>query len=146
MKKVFTSAIAVLIAVSAVVAADGVSPTDQSGKPLNLDFESGTMQGWAAEGTAFGKQPIRGDTVAKRRSDMKSRHAGDFWVGSYEVAGDAPQGRLTSVPFKVSQPFASFLLGGGSHEGTRVEIVRADTKTVAFKICASISAKKFSSG
>ncbi len=139
MKIVFASALALLITVSTVAAADGVSPTDQSGKPLNLDFESGTMQHWVAEGTAFDKQPIRGDAVAKRRADAKSRHAGEYWVGSYEVAGDAPQGRLTSVPFKVSQPFASFLLGGGSHEGTRVEIVRADTRTVAFKISGADS-------
>ncbi|HEX5221213.1 MAG TPA: PVC-type heme-binding CxxCH protein [Verrucomicrobiae bacterium] len=139
MKKVFLTTAAVLTAFSVVHAADGLTPVDGNGKPLNLDFEAGTIQGWVAEGTAFDKQPIRGDTVAKRRSDMKSRHAGEFWIGSYEVAGDAPQGRLTSVPFKVTQPFASFLLGGGSHAGTRVEIVRADTRTVAFKTSGSDS-------
>jgi putative membrane-bound dehydrogenase-like protein len=123
-----------LIAIHAtVVAAEGVGPVGRNGQPLNLDFETGTLQDWVAEGTAFDMQPVQGDTVAKRRSEMMSRHTGKYWVGSYEVAGDAAQGRLTSVPFKVTQPYASFLLGGGSREGTRIEIVRADTTTVAFK-------------
>ena len=57
---------------------------------------------------------------------MKSRHEGKFWVGSYERAGDPPQGTLTSVPFKVTQPFASFLSAAGSFATTRVEVVRED--------------------
>jgi len=32
----------------------------------------------------------------------------------------APQGTLTSVPFQVTQPYASFLLAGGSGPNTRV--------------------------
>lgn len=139
MKNTFLTAAASLMAVHLVSAADGVLPTDNNGKPLNLDFESGTTQGWVAEGAAFDKQPVHGDTVAKRRSDMKSGHTGEYWVGSFEVAGDASQGRLSSAPFKVTRPFASFLLGGGSHEGTRVEIVRADTKTVVFKMSGNDS-------
>lgn len=109
MKKVFLTTAAALIAFSVLNAADGIPPTDQNGKPLNLDFETGSTQGWTAEGTAFDKQPIRGDAVSKRRSDMKSGHTGEYWIGSYEIAGDAPQGRLTSTPFKVTKPYASFL-------------------------------------
>ena len=112
----------------------GLPPADKDGKPLNLDFETGTLQDWSVEGNAFDKQPVRGDAVAVRRTDMKSGHAGEFWVGTFEAVGDEPQGRLTSVPFKVTQPFASFLVGGGSHEGTCVELVRADTKEVFFRI------------
>lgn len=71
--------------------------------------------------------------VSPRRSDMRSDHRGNYWVGTFEIAGDKPQGTLTSVPFKVTQPFASFLVAGGSHENTRVELVRADTQQVIFK-------------
>jgi putative membrane-bound dehydrogenase-like protein len=102
----------------------GVTPRDEQGRPLNLDFETGTLQDWTPEGDAFAGQPIAGDTVARRRSDMKSRHVGTYWVGSYEVNGDRPQGTLTSRPFRVTLPFARFLIGGGSHPETRVEIVR----------------------
>lgn len=103
---------------------DGIKPVSLDGKPLNLDFETGTLQDWVAEGDAFGEQPIKGDTVAARRNDMFSEHAGQYWIGGYEKLGDAPQGTLTSAPFKVTQPFASFLIGGGSTKKTRVELLK----------------------
>jgi putative membrane-bound dehydrogenase-like protein len=109
---------------------EGVRPVGAHGKPLNLDFETGTLQDWTAEGDAFLGQPVKGDTVAPRRSDMKSQHQGQYWIGTYEHAGDRPQGTLTSVPFKVTHPWASFLVGGGSHPTTCVELVRKDTGEV----------------
>jgi len=137
MKRIQPAAIVVSLCVivlhTAAFAADGVLPVGQNGQPLNLNFETGTLQDWTAEGTAFDKQPVHGDTVFARRPDMKSHLEGNYWVGSYEVAGDQPQGRLTSAPFKVTSPFASFLIGGGASEATRVEIVRADTRSVVFK-------------
>src|SRR5262249_19579398 len=60
--------------------------------------------------------------VAPRRGDMKSEHQGQYWIGGYERAGDQPQGTLTSVPFKVTHPWASFLVAGGTWQGTCVEI------------------------
>lgn len=137
MKKALLTTIGFSILLTALNAANGIRPVGADGKPLNLDFETGTLQDWRAEGAAFDKQPVHGDTVVKRRQEATSRHTGDYWVGTYEFFGDVPQGKLTSAPFKVTQPYASFLLGGGSHEGTRVEIVRADTKAVAFKTSAN---------
>ena len=61
---------------------------------------------------------------------MKSRHQGQFWVGGYEKHGDKPQGTLTSVPFKVTHPWASFLVGGGPHGETCVELVATDSGEV----------------
>src|SRR5579871_4344240 len=92
---------------------EGVLPTGADGKPLNLDFETGTLKDWTADGDAFKGQPVKGDTVAARRGDMKSNHQGEYWVGTYERAGDKPTGTLTSVPFTVTHPWASFLVGGG---------------------------------
>src|SRR5579871_5487556 len=103
----------------------GIKPAAKDGRALNLDFEDGTLRDWVATGDAFDQQPIMGDTVSKRRSDMKSGHQGQYWIGTFEVKGDAPQGTLTSIRFKVTQPFASFLVGGGSGPGTRVELVDA---------------------
>ena len=114
-------------------AADGTLPLGSTGQPLNLDFETGTLKDWVTAGEAFAKQPVRGDTVIPRRPDMPSRPAGNYWVGTYEIAGDGPQGTLTSAPFKVTQPFAGFLVAGGSQANTRVELVRADTQKVIFK-------------
>ena len=56
-----------LLLAAAILAADpngGVLPVGADGKPLNLDFETGTLKDWTAEGDAFKGQPIKGDTVA----------------------------------------------------------------------------------
>jgi putative membrane-bound dehydrogenase-like protein len=110
----------------------GVLPLDAQGKPLNLDLETGTLQDWKVEGAAFQDQPIKGDAVRARRADMRSNHTGQFWIGSYERDGDKPQGTLTSTAFKVTQPFATFLVAGGGHATTCVEIVREDSQQVIF--------------
>ncbi len=109
-------------------------PLAADGRPLNLGFEDGTLRDWTAAGRAFGNQPVKGDLVAKRRPDMSSRHAGEYWVGTYEIFGDDATGTLASTPFKVTRRYASFLVGGGSSEGNRVELVRVDTQDVFFKI------------
>ncbi|HVK10253.1 MAG TPA: PVC-type heme-binding CxxCH protein, partial [Gemmataceae bacterium] len=101
----------------------GVLPLGADGKPLNLDFETGTLKDWTATGSAFKDQPIKGDTVAKRRGDMKSRHQGEFWIGGFEKVQDRPTGTLTSVPFKVTHRWATFLIGGGPSPITCVELV-----------------------
>ena len=112
----------------------GVVPVDEAGRPLNLGFEAGDLRDWTAEGTAFAGQPIEGDVVQNRRGDMQSRHVGRFWVGTYERNADPATGTLTSRPFKVTHPFASFLVGGGFYPETRVEIVRQDTGQVIDKV------------
>src|SRR5262245_8573991 len=114
--------IALLVAAPASRAQDGVLPVGKDGKPLNLDFETGTLKDWTAEGDAFLDQPIKGDTVYPRRKDMHSGHQGQYWIGGFEKHGDKPTGTLTSVPFKITHPWASFLVGGGSHADTRVEV------------------------
>ncbi len=111
----------------------GVLPVGTDGQPLNLDFETGTLKDWTAEGEAFKGQPIKGDAVAARRGDMKSGHQGQFWIGGFEKLTDKPTGTLTSVPFKVTHPWASFLIGGGNHpKETCVELVDVAGKTVFF--------------
>lgn len=114
--------------------AAGVLPAGAHGKPLNLDFETGTLQDWTASGEAFAGQPIEGDLVSKRRSDNKSNHQGRFWIGGFEKLTDKPTGTLTSVAFKVTHPYASFLVGGGPNPETRVEIVRADDQSTIHRV------------
>jgi putative membrane-bound dehydrogenase-like protein len=112
---------------------EGMLPLGTDGKPLNLDFETGTLKDWTAEGDAFKDQPIEGDMVAKRRTDMKSEHQGKFWIGGFEKHTDKPTGTLTSVAFKVTHPWASFLVGGGNHpKETCVELVDLAKKEVFF--------------
>ena len=76
-----------------LAADEGVAPVGRDGKPFNLNLEVGTLKDWIATGKAFEGQPVKDDTVSKRRTDMKSQHAGDFWIGTYEIAGDGPKAR-----------------------------------------------------
>ncbi len=113
----------------------GELPRSADGRPLNFDFERGTLDDWTAEGEAFQGQPIKGDIDSKRplAGDKRSHKQGDYWIGGFELKQDQPQGTLTSVPFEVTQPFASFRVGGGRHAETCVELVRKDTGQVVFK-------------
>jgi putative membrane-bound dehydrogenase-like protein len=108
--------------------------TTEDGRVLNLDFETGDLSDWTVvDGAAFKGQPVEGDAVHARRGDSVSGHQGKFWVGTYERANDGPQGVLRSATFKVTHPYASFLVGGGAGKALGVEIVRADTKKVVFR-------------
>ncbi|MEZ5386850.1 MAG: DUF1080 domain-containing protein [Prosthecobacter sp.] len=90
---------------------------------LNLGFEKGSLEGWKAEGDAWEKQPVEGDTVAVRKRG-NSQHAGKFWIGGYERIGDKGTGTLTSSSFVATHPWASFLIGAAPDAKTeRVEIV-----------------------
>ena len=101
----------------------GIKPLGADGKPLNLDFETGTLEGWKVEGDAWEGQPVKGDTVATRHRG-NSNHEGQFWIGGYEKIGDKGTGRLTSSSFEVTHPWASFLIGGGKDpKAARVEVV-----------------------
>src|SRR5688500_14450875 len=120
-------------------ARDGIIPQGLNGKALNLGFEEGTLADWTATGKAFQGQPVKGDTVAPRRADMKGNHAGQYWIGTYERVGDDPQGTLTSAAFKVTHPWASFLVAGGNHANTRVELVRKGEEKAFFQISGSES-------
>lgn len=113
----------------------GELPKGDDGKPLNLDFETGTLQDWTAEGQAFDQQPIKGPINPKRvfGEGKRSDHTGEYWIGGFEKLLDTPIGTLTSVPFTVTHPFASFLIGGGRHKETRVELITADDRKVFFE-------------
>jgi len=112
----------------------GELPRGLDGQILNLDFEKGTLQHWVAEGDAFVKQPIAGDTVTARGRGMASQHVGRFWIGGFErTNSDTPQGSLTSAPFVITRPWAAFRIAGGSTPATRVELVRRDNQKVIFQ-------------
>src|SRR3954468_17558330 len=75
----------------------GTLPIGDDGKPLNTDFETGDLRDWRVlSGNAFIGQPVKGDTINARRGDMHSRHAGNYWIGTYVVREDGPRGILQS--------------------------------------------------
>ncbi len=120
------------------VQADGVLP-EADGRALNLDFESGTLDDWTATGDAF--ELVKGEVVTDRSPALSSSKdmgtsrgpAGEYWITSGQLGGSR-KGTLTSVPFRVSHPYASFLVSGGAFASTRVEVVLPETNEVIYAI------------
>jgi putative membrane-bound dehydrogenase-like protein len=110
-----------------IVQSPGVVPL-MNGHPLNLDFESGTLDNWTATGDAFAL--VKEDT---QRQAQRGAVAGTYWVSS-GVNGNARKGTLSSAPFRVTHPYASFLVSGGAFASTRVELVLAADNTVIYMI------------
>lgn len=104
------------------IAEVGSVATSANGEALNLGFESGDLRHWTAEGDAFRGQPVSQDGISQRWPDQQSGKVGDHFIAGYELVRDAGTGTLTSDPFLVTQPFASFLIGGGRDRSTRAEL------------------------
>ncbi|RYU94432.1 PVC-type heme-binding CxxCH protein [Emticicia agri] len=113
----------------AVVA--GKLPT-KDGQPLNLNFETGTLKDWTATGTAFTNPLYSTDPSPVHEKEMSIGFEGKQFLSSGGTTNFQQTGTLTSVPFKVTQPYAAFSVSGGALQDTRVEIVQADTKKVIF--------------
>ncbi|HEX2973071.1 MAG TPA: GH116 family glycosyl hydrolase [Tepidisphaeraceae bacterium] len=90
------------------------------------DFESGTYSNWTATGDAFGATPATG------KSPSQNPVAG--WQGKYFIntfrPDDRPQGTLTSKPFKITEPYLCFLIGGGRHASRTCMNLLVDGKIV----------------
>jgi putative membrane-bound dehydrogenase-like protein len=106
------------------VPSDGV-PAEANGRTVNLDVEKGTLDDWTATGDAFAV--VKGDVVPGQGPDKRGGKASGYWISS-NTGGGARKGTLTSVPFRVSHPYASFLVSGGAFTSTRVELVPAPEK------------------
>lgn len=116
-----------------VITAKGLLPV-KNGKPLNLNFETGTLKDWTAEGDAFQNGLISLDPSPKHAKDTRIGKEGRFFVSSGGNTEHDKTGTLTSVSFKVTQPWAAFKISGGALQDTRVELVRADNDSVFFEI------------
>jgi fructan beta-fructosidase len=86
---------------------------------LIADFEGDTYGDWTTAGTAFGKGPARG-TLPNQMP--VTGFLGKGLVNSY-VGGDASTGTLTSPEFTIDRKFINFLIGGGKHPGTRIDLL-----------------------
>ncbi|MDP1564617.1 MAG: DUF1080 domain-containing protein [Pirellulaceae bacterium] len=108
----------------------GIVPMTATNEVMNLGFESGTLQHWTAEGDAFRGQPVSQDGISQRWPDQQSGKVGKHFIAGYEIVRDAGIGTLTSDPFVVTEPYASFLIGGGRHRSTRADLhVQKDDNT-----------------
>ncbi|HET8735006.1 MAG TPA: PVC-type heme-binding CxxCH protein, partial [Pricia sp.] len=109
----------------------GIVPME-NGKPLNVGFERGNLSDWKATGEAFEK-PLFTRLAEVFKEEDQIGFDGDFFLSSGGTKNYKLKGTLTSVPFKVEYPFASFRISGGALADTRVEIVLAESDEVIFK-------------
>ncbi len=109
----------------------GILPV-KGGKVLNLGFESGAMTGWTATGNAFKNPLIDKDPSPMHEADTPIGFEGKYFVSSGGTKDYGLTGTLTSEPFEVTEPFASFRISGGALADTRVELLLADTDEVIF--------------
>ena len=109
----------------------GIVPM-KNGKPLNVGFERGNLSDWKAEGDAF-KDPLFNRPSPVHEVGEPIGFDGDFFLSSGGTKNYKLKGTLSSVPFEVTYPFASFRISGGALADTRVEIVEAETEEVIFK-------------
>ncbi len=107
---------------------------EKNGRPLNLDFETGTLQDWIATGDAFANPLVSADPSPLHEPDVKLGFAGKYSITSGGTKNADLKGTLTSVSFKITQPYAAFKVSGGALLDTRVELVRTDNQEVIFKI------------
>jgi uncharacterized protein (DUF608 family) len=77
------------------------------------DFEDGSYAKWTLTGDCFGPAPAAGTLPTQQKV---SGWQGKFLVNTF-CGGDGPQGTALSKPFKISEPYLAFLIGGGSHAG-----------------------------
>lgn len=99
------------------------------------DFESGTYDGWAVTGKAFGRIPQTLTTIAGYQGKINGR--GKYFVNSHNirdggdvVRGDRLTGTLTSPSFKIDFDAIEFLVGGGDHKAKTCVNLVIDGKAV----------------
>lgn len=106
----------------------------KDGQVLNLNFETGTLKDWTATGDAFTNPLVSQDPSPVHEKDMHIGFEGKYFLSSGGNTNYKLTGTLTSVPFKVTQPFAAFRVSGGALQDTRVELVLAGTNEVIYHI------------
>lgn len=83
------------------------------------DFESGSFDGWDVEGDAFGTAPATGNLPGQQ--DVQG-YEGKGLANSYH-GGDDSRGVMVSSEFTIERDYINFLLGGGRHADTYIELV-----------------------
>ena len=93
---------------------------------LVADFEGADYGDWEVTGDAFGTKPATGTWP---RQAPVTGFQGKGLVNTY-MNGDGPTGTLTSPEFKIERDYLVFVIGGGSHKETCIELL-VDGKAVA---------------
>nr|WEI57563.1 putative GH32 family protein [Micropterna sequax] len=90
-----------------------------SGDIVIDDFESGTFDKWTVTGDAFGASPTMGAYPGQQEV---TGFGGKYLANSF-YNGDDSFGTLSSSEFTIERDFINFLIGGGKHVNTYIELL-----------------------
>lgn len=119
--------------VNVVVDNQGVQPM-VNGRSLDFDFEGEELKGWKSTGNAFLSPLIPGNPSPFHKPDQQIGQHGTNFLSSGGTENYTRIGTLSSEPFPVTHPFASFLVSGGALQDTRVELVLAENNEVFYEV------------
>lgn len=83
------------------------------------DFEAGNFDKWTIEGDAFGEKPAEGSYAGQQ---PVGGFQGKYLANSFHN-GDDTRGVLLSKEFTIERDYINFLIGGGTHEDTYIELI-----------------------
>ncbi len=82
-------------------------------------FDQSRFGKWSVEGTAFGEAPAQGGVDGQNEV---TGWCGQQFVNSFH-GGDDSTGVLLSYEFTIQRKYINFLIGGGNHPGTYIELL-----------------------
>ncbi|ODS82604.1 MAG: dehydrogenase [Cytophagaceae bacterium SCN 52-12] len=109
----------------------------KDGRRLNLNFETGDLTDWTVDDSGFQPLLIGEESLAYDEKDVSVGIGGNFTLTTGGTKSYKNTGSLTSVPFRVTHPFASFRVSGGALEDTRIELIEASASRPFFSITGS---------
>lgn len=104
---------------------------------LIADFEGSDYGKWEVTGDAFGTAPVKGTLPGQH---PVSGFKGKGLVNTY-LKGDKTTGTLTSPEFTVERKCIVFVIGGGAHKGTCMELLVGGKAVAA---CSGMDDEKLS--
>lgn len=96
---------------------DATATGDNGGGTLLTGFDSGSWDGWAVEGSAFGTAPSTGANSGQQalHHQQGAGLLNSFYDSATGQGSDAGTGTVTSPSFTINADHLNLLVGGGNH-------------------------------
>jgi mono/diheme cytochrome c family protein len=104
---------------AAVPAAARSRVRSKGGDIMIADFEGRDYGSWKATGDAFGPRPAKGTLGGQQKV---TGFEGRGLVNTF-LRADGSTGTLTSPEFTIERPYLTFLIGGGNHRNTCMQLL-----------------------
>lgn len=133
------------------VTSHGMNVPNDPYDPIDYNFETGMLQGWAVQSGSFGRLVSNRSTFYSRPSIPYNKQGAYFLSTEQTPSGrqsDAYSGVVVSPRFTLTRPTISFLIGGGAGPGVYVGVytvrgrmvyrARADNAEVMHRVAVNL--------